>query len=254
MPKEFYRQTAIRTDRTILATFNPSNSGSWVRDLESREDSNFIHSTFRDNTFLSPSIVAELEHFAATDANFRDVYLNGEWGNKEGLIFTNWKIGKFQGPGKVIGLDLAFTKDYTSAVMVQPDGRDIYCKQIIHQVGIKSGAIGKVLKPFRKRVIADSSHQSMISDISDNGVIIEGVRKYSGFVIDRINHAQNFNLIIDPSSKDLIKALGIYSWQERNGSYVDKPNHSYSDAVDAMMYAMTEVGFRQGTARVRGVA
>ena len=136
MPKDFYRQTTMRTKKKILGTFNPSNGGSWVRELETREDAAFLHSTYRDNKFLDPILKAELEHFAATDSNFRDVYLNGEWGSKDGLIFTDWEIGEFKGPGKYIGLDIAFSKDYTAAILIQQDGRNIYCKEIIYEVGI----------------------------------------------------------------------------------------------------------------------
>lgn len=250
-PKAFYQQVSIRTKGKIFASFNPSNSGSWVRELEARDDVIFIHSTFRDNQYLDPKIIKELEHFAATDKNFRDVYLNGEWGNKEGLIFTDWEIGKFVGDPKYIGLDLAFSRDYTAAVAIKQDGKNIYCKEIIYEVGIKNQEICDILKPLKKRVIADSSHGMTIDFLQTQGVYAEPVRKYPGFVVDRISHAQGFHLIVDPGSVNLIKALEIYSWQERNGDYVNKPNHHFSDLPDALMYALTECGFRSKV-RIRG--
>lgn len=86
--------------KRIILSFNPVYqthwiyneyfNGRWDDSKQSYRDStlSILKTTYRDNGFLMPEDVRELE--SETDPYYRDVYSNGAWGVLGKVIFKNW--------------------------------------------------------------------------------------------------------------------------------------------------------------------
>ena len=91
---EDFRQLAMRTNYRIFIDFNPDDEDIWINtELEQRRaitdgDVDVIVSTYRDNPFLSPEIVKELERLKDIDPIYWQVYGEGQYGRLEGRIFS----------------------------------------------------------------------------------------------------------------------------------------------------------------------
>ena len=60
--------------------------------VDDDKDVTIIHSTYLDNPFLDSDYIKMLENSINEDENFYRVYVLGEWGKLENLIYRNYKI------------------------------------------------------------------------------------------------------------------------------------------------------------------
>ena len=71
--------------------WNPISKNSWLYDFtvtNPPESSVFIHSTYKDNPFLSKEYIAALEELYSRNPQKARIYCDGEWGTDfEGLVF-----------------------------------------------------------------------------------------------------------------------------------------------------------------------
>ena len=58
---DIYRQLAMRTRGQIWIDYNPSLIEWWIDDILKRDDCELIHSTYKDNTFLTSDMIREVE-------------------------------------------------------------------------------------------------------------------------------------------------------------------------------------------------
>ncbi len=89
---ESFQQLDVRTRKKTILDFNPV-SRFWVHEklipsLEEK-DYNYIISTYKDNVGISPEEVANIER-RRENANWWRVYGEGQIGELEGMIYTNW--------------------------------------------------------------------------------------------------------------------------------------------------------------------
>ena len=121
---ETYYQLNIRTDQEVWLDYNPT-SEFWVDTevLTDKEDTELLRLTYKDNEALSPAIIKELEKNrikAETSKyweNWCRVYLDGEIGSLEGVIFSNWKqIDSIPKLARLVGygMDFGYSNDPTT--------------------------------------------------------------------------------------------------------------------------------------------
>lgn len=85
VPYKTFQQLLMRTDKACFIDFNPDDDEVWINTKIEQEratkigDVEVIVSTFRDNGFLSKSIVDELLALAVLDPDLWDVYGNGNY-------------------------------------------------------------------------------------------------------------------------------------------------------------------------------
>ena len=128
IPYEIARQLFVRTRGQIVLDYNPTHS-FWVNEIiEARSNCITIHSTYKDNEFLTPEQVAEIED-NRNDSNWWKVYGEGKVGTLDGLIYDFELIDSL--PEKtemdhlveIQGMDFGFTNDPTARVQVVADHR-----------------------------------------------------------------------------------------------------------------------------------
>jgi len=87
---EDWNQLIFRTTDKVICDLNPSDLNSWVYDLEKRDDCYLFKTTWRDNPFVSDTIIKELESLREKDENLYRIYNLGEKGIATQLVFTKF--------------------------------------------------------------------------------------------------------------------------------------------------------------------
>jgi phage terminase large subunit len=83
--------------------------------------------------------------------------------------------------------------------------------------------------------VADSAEPRLITELSSSNNIVATI-KGQGSVTYGIALLQDFDLIVDPNSVDLIKEFNNYCWLEKKSN---TPIDSYNHALDAIRYAVS---------------
>jgi len=89
---EDFRQINMRTTGFLIIDFNPSDPVHWIyEDLIPREDCETWITTYKDNQFLSPELVYEIERMRERDPDYWRVYGDGQRAVfSKRQIFSNW--------------------------------------------------------------------------------------------------------------------------------------------------------------------
>ncbi len=205
-------------------------------------DTTYIHTTYFDNIHnLSESFLSQINTIKERRPDKYQHQILGGWLNRaEGVIFSNWTIGKFKDVGSVVyGQDFGFSADPTTLVATSIDSvnKVIYLKLHLYQTGLTTSDIYRLNKSIANDclIVADSAEPRLINELRDKGLNIMEAIKGQGSVTYGISLLQDYDLIVDEDSIDLIKELNNYSWLERKSKTpIDKHNH----ALDAIRYAV----------------
>jgi phage terminase large subunit len=241
---EDFRQLLIRTTGKVLLDYNPSDEFHWIYDhVIPREDATFFQSTFRDNPFLEPSLVTEIERLQVADPNYWRIYGLGERGQSRTTILTHWSQTETIDPRfKLVayGLDFGYTNDPTACVAVYSDGEAFLLDEVLYQNGLSNRQIFQLLESEvgKNTVIADSAEPKSIDELHGYGMNVHPARKGPDSVRAGIQFFHSKPLAVTSRSLNLIKELRNYKWKEdKNGKNLNEPVDAFNHAIDAARYA-----------------
>lgn len=252
IPHEIARQLFIRTRGLILLDYNPTASFWCNETIEPREDCITVHSTYKDNSYLTPEQVAEIEANKG-DSNWWKVYGLGEFGSLEGVIYDFDLVDAVPsavGLREVWGMDFGFTHDPTAIVRVVADTRrrEAWVEQKAYRTGMLNRDISAVLQetgiPRHVRIWADAAEPKAIAEIGhDTGLQVVPSNKTAPSQHDRLafqlQWMQGWRLHFTKASVDLIKEGRNYTWaKDRDGRLLNVPIDTWNHALDAMRYAI----------------
>ena len=206
-------------------------------------DVTYIHTTYLDNIEnLSESFLNQIKTIKERRPDkYKHTILGGWLDKAEGVIFTNWKIGQFNNDnGSVFGQDYGFSNDPSTLIETSIDksNKRIYVKQHIYKQGLTTSELAQLNQQFAGRdlIVGDNSEPRLIAELKAKGLNIIPTIKGADSVKYGISLIQDYDLIIDENSVDLIKELNNYCWLERKSETpIDKFNH----ALDALRYAVS---------------
>jgi len=240
----------------VILILNPATKEHWIykRFFEDKgiqegfngikEDVTYIHTTYLDNiNNLDQSFINEVERIKVNNPTKYKHQILGGWLNKaEGVVFTNWRIDEFKEVNKsVYGQDFGFSIDPTTLIQVSvdKDRKQIYCKELLYKTGLTTSQIydenNRYCGAFNL-IIADSAEPRLISELQSRGLNIKGIKKPT--IIERIALVQDYELIIDPNSTNLVKELNNYVWHD---SKSQTPIDDYNHLLDALGYAVWDL-------------
>jgi phage terminase large subunit len=240
----------------VILILNPATKEHWIykRFFEDRgiqegfngikEDVTYIHTTYLDNiNNLDQSFINEVERIKVNNPTKYKHQILGGWLNKaEGVVFTNWRIDEFKEVNKsVYGQDFGFSIDPTTLIQVSvdKDRKQIYCKELLYKTGLTTSQIYDENNRYcgaNNLIIADSAEPRLISELQSRGLNIKGIKKPT--IIERIALVQDYELIIDPNSTNLVKELNNYVWHD---SKSQTPIDDYNHLLDALGYAVWDL-------------
>lgn len=240
-----FDQIEIRTAKTVFLTFNPS-SKFWVTDVMSREDSQTIHSTYKDNQYIESAIINKLELRAKTNENFYKVYVLGEWGALEGLVFEYKKHWDYftdrpkEYDAIYYGGDFGFANDPTTAieVLVNNSTKEMYVTELLYKKGLLNSQIAEILKPIIKDnyIIFDSAEpKSIVSLRNEHGLLALSAVKGPDSIRAGIERLKEWKILVNENSKNLINELFNYAYVDKEG-LLNVPIDDFNHCIDALRY------------------
>ena len=199
----------------------------------------YIHTTFKDNVEnLSESFLLQLEDIRRRRPDRYNHQIMGGWLDKaEGVVFSNWKVGPFNtGADYIFGQDFGFSVDPTTLIKVaiDKDRRTIWIKTMYAKPGLSTKEIGELNRRYAGEdlIVCDSAEPRLISELQEYCNLKPTIKR-KGSILSGIALVQDFDLVIDSDSLELIKELNNYVWHERNEKPVDRWNHQ----LDALRYS-----------------
>jgi phage terminase large subunit len=248
----------------VILILNPATKEHWIyrRFFEERgikegfnginEDVTYIHTTYLDNIDnLDASFLNEVKRIEVTNPQKYKHQILGGWLNKaEGVIFSNWRIDNFIDNGfGCFGQDFGFSIDPTTLIQISIDkaNKKIYAKELIYKAGLTTTDIFNQNVRYTNRnnlIVADSAEPRLIQELKNRGLNIKAVEKPK--IIDRIALVQDYEIIVDKDSINLIKELNNYVWHDKKSQ---TPIDDYNHLLDALGYAVWNLlGKQQKTA------
>ena len=242
-------QLMARTSGRVFIDFNPV-AEFWVHTeilnnpaFEKQVD--YVHSTFEDNQLLSESIKETMLARAAIDKNYETVYIKGEVGSLEGLVFPNINLVDTMPEGRVVyGLDFGYSQDPTSLVEVMVFNDKIYINELIYQTGLRNSDISNLMKHHNINgiIYADSAEPKTIDDLYLMGWNVHPVVKGKDSIMWGIDLMKQHSIHITKSSINLIKEFRNYTYdKDKEGKHINKPINLFDHGIDAVRYAVMMV-------------
>jgi len=245
----------LKKQNRVILILNPVTKEHWIysRFFEdkgimegsntTKENTTYIHTTYLDNIEnLSKSYLTQIENIKKRrPEKYRHQMLGGWLAKAEGVIFTNWKIGEFKQIGvSVFGQDYGFASDESTLIETNIDTNNkiIYLKECFYLPRLTTTEIAQLnLKHARTNlIVGDSAEPRLLAEVKAKGCNVVKSIKGQGSITYGISLLQDYDLIIDSNSINLIKELNNYCWLERKSNTpIDKWNH----CIDAIRYAVS---------------
>jgi phage terminase large subunit len=247
IPFEIADALMMRTSGEIYIDFNPTAEFWAHSEIVNQDDSDFIVLKYTDNEALPNSILKELmmkvEKAKTSEywKNWCKVYIDGEIGSLEGVIFSNWKQIDIIPKEAVLigyGLDFGYTNDPTSLIEVYKWNDKRILNEVLYQTGLVNSEIAKFILNTSVPVFADSAEPKSIEEIKRLGIKnIKGVEKGSDSIKFGIQTMQSQEYLVTSTSRNLIRELRLYSWlKDKLGKSMNVPMDAFNHAIDAIRY------------------
>jgi len=205
-------------------------------------DTTYIHTTYLDNIEnLSKSFLKTVEDMKhRRPEKYKHQILGGWLSKEEGVIFDNYTLGEFKEVApSVYGQDYGFSADPTTLVRtsIDRDKKIIYLKEELYAQGLTTSEIYEINNKVAgdSLIIGDSAEPRLISELEELGLNIEGAIKGADSIKYGIAVLLDYDLVIDPSSLNLIKELNNYVWLKKK----EVPCDSFNHILDGARYAVT---------------
>jgi len=242
---EDWQQLIFRTTGKIIIDYNPSDEFHWIYDkVKTREDADFYITTYKDNPFLEPEIVAEIERLKYTDENYWKVYGLGQVGAAKSLIFTINLTDAIPDNARLLsyGMDFGYTNDPTTLVGVYLHDTNLFIDELLYRTNMTNQDIAKELDRLgigrRDEIYADSSEPKSIEEIYRMGWNIKPATKGQGSVNIGIDMLKRYAINVTKRSTNSIKEFRNYKWKEdKNGNVLNEPVDLFNHSIDACRYA-----------------
>ena len=249
------RQKGIQN--RVIYIMNPATKTHWIyrRFFEEKgvqegvctikDDTAYIHTTYLDNlNNLDESFIKSVEEMKKKNPKKYQHIMLGGWLNKaEGVIFTNWSVGEFNDDLDYgFGMDYGMSIDPTTLVKVAIDDKHkkIYLEELLYKPYLVTGEIYKIVAPLvgNKEIIGDNAEPRLIEELKRAGLNIKPCVKGAGSIAEGIAIMQDYELIVTPTSTNLIRELNNYVWNDKkSGSPVDMYNH----IIDGIRYYISHI-------------
>lgn len=248
IPREIFRQLDVRTTLKVIIDFNPVRR-FWGETDFVGDKYVTIHSTYKDNPYLSKQQVEAIER-NAKDANWWRVYGEGQTGGLEGLVYPQIETieelpedltgedVKF-----VTGLDFGFQNDPTAIVKIYMRGMNLYIDEVCYDTKMLNRTIAERLKDeglHKTMTICDNAEQKSIIELRGLGCMAFPCIKGKGSIKAGIQQVKQFNLFVTKRSTNVLDEADNYTYVKDNltDTYTNEPIDDYNHAWDAIRYGV----------------
>lgn len=263
VPKPIVEQLNLRLrgatkNQQIIMAFNPISKNSYLYDfceVNPPDSFIYIHSTYKDNPFLTPEYIAAIDELEQRNPAKYRVYGRGEWGvDADGLVLTNWRIEEFEpmslaalGLEHRVGMDIGWI-DKTAILDTLYDraNRRIYVFNEYYKSGSQLSEIATAIGNMnigKTRLYVDSAEPRSIEYLRKQGINAVPCIKGKDSVKAGIMFLQDSEIIVHPKCESFIMELENFSYikSKLTGEYTEDTTHEYSHAIDSCRYAYSDI-------------
>lgn len=232
----------------IVLMYNPIDEFHWLNTEIHQNlpaEHYILKTTYKDNRFLDAAYIKYLEGLSATNENFYQVYVLGNWGQVvEGLIYDSYEIISDFPEIHAYGLDFGFSDPTALVALHCQDAlpkKKLIAKELLYESGLDAPALVKRFQELNIRkdvkIIADCARPEMIKSLKDAGYKVYPSEKGAGSVLTGINKVRKYQLCIVAGSKNGIKEIQNYQKREIRGIWLEEPALNQVDHfLDAVRY------------------
>ena len=267
VPQNMVEQLNLRmrgnvANQQLILAWNPISKSSWLYDFSVGNppaNSIFIHSTYKDNPFLSAEYISALEELYTRNPQKARVFCDGEWGvDAEGLVFQNWKVEEFNpqelaasGLEHRCGCDFGFIDPSTIvASLYDKKNGKIYVYNEFYKRGCQLDTLYEAMTKMqltKTKIYMDSAEPRSIDYFKRKGINAVPCIKGAGSVNSRIAFLQNHQIIIHPSCKNVIMEFENFAYERnKDGTLKESYTHEFSHAIDGLGYAYSDIYTKSG--------
>ena len=244
IPREIFRQLDIRTRKKVIIDFNPVRK-FWGETEFVGDRYVTIHSTYKDNPYLTKEQVGAIEK-NKHDANWWRVYGEGETGGVEGNVYPNYEVIDELPEtytGRCLGLDFGFVNDPTAIVDIRFEGWDLYIDLLCYETGLLNSAIADYLTSQglnRVITVCDSAEQKSIVELQQRRIKAIPCVKGRGSISAGIAQVSQFKLHVTKRSVKMLDELDNYKFikDEATDTYTNEPIDAWNHSLDALRYGV----------------
>lgn len=252
LSKEEADQLFMRTNERIIMAQNPSDALNWSLKYENHEDSDYTHSTFKDNPFLSQGIINQILSYKETDLDMWNVFGLGLPAKNNELVYTHQQFYNDEdlytkdANDKLIpiyddiiyGLDFGFNHP-TALIKIHVKDGSIYCEEIIHESYLTTSDLIQKMNDLNvhkdKRIFCDSAEPKTIEEIRRAGFdTVLSLKE----VKQGIDCVKSMKLYVNHNSSKLMSELRKYKWKMKDEMKTDEPIRLFDDGLCAIRYGI----------------
>ena len=240
---EDWQQLIFRTSGRIILDYNPSDEYSWIYDkVVTREDCDYFVTTYKDNPFLDPTIIEEIERLKETDETYWQIYGLGQRGISKATIFQ-FQESEVPGDAEFLsyGMDFGFN-DPTTFVEVYRKENTLYARELLYRTNMTGYDIAKYLKEVDLKgiIYADSARPEIIEELRRMGIPIRPTKKGSNSVHAGIDVLKRHKLNV--IGDNFVQEMRNYKWiEDKSGKLTNIPQDGNDHLIDAFRYATYNV-------------
>jgi phage terminase large subunit len=259
-------QMFMRTNEKIILAQNPSDALHWSLKLKASPDCLYLHSTYKNNSFLQKSIINQIESFKDTDPdqwlvfglglpskNNELVYNQYEYWSDESELYVTDENGRQHALFEQViwGADWGFNHPTALVkIWIDTNYKRFWVKEIIHESYMTTDDLIDKMEHFNvskeDRMYGDSAEPKTIESLRRAGYNITSSNKE---VKQGIDCVKSYKMFVHSDSIRLQEELRRYKWKMSGETKTDEPIKLFDDALCATRYAVytyTEKGSRLG--------
>lgn len=263
VPQSIVEQLNLRLrgnvlNQQIILAFNPISKNHWLYNFcEKAPPSSFIyiHSTYKDNPFLSAEYIAELEELYKRNPAKARIFCDGVWGvNPEGLVITNWKKEEFDfmdlaasGLEHRVGMDLGWVdKSAIIDTLYDKENHIIYVFNEFYKSGCQLSELALAIGDMnlrKSKIYVDAAEPRSIQFFKNEGINAVACAKGKDSVKAGLMFLQDNLIVVHPRCKNFIMELENFSYKisKLTGEYTEETTHEFSHAIDACRYGYSDI-------------
>lgn len=242
--------------KQITLTFNPWSETHWLKKRffdKSDPQVLALTTTYKINEWLDDADRRMYEDLRINRPRTYRVAGLGEWGISEGVIYENVTLENFdflrlikKGCKAFYGLDFGYT-DPTAFVggCIDDKTKTIYIALEWYCTAVTNVQIFKAIKELgikREAIYCDSAEPKSIEELKKLGLNALPAAKGADSVRFGIQKIQGYRIVINPDCAQFYHEILNYTWaKDRNGIFLDRPDHEFSHGMDAMRYGINEL-------------
>jgi len=239
-------QLELRCEKYLISCYNPEMpENHWIFDYEAKDNAVLHISSWRDNPFLDDKIIESIQQLKEIDYDMWLIYSESQIVPPREKIFQKPDTYTELPPNvkeKYYGIDFGFSNDACAVVELNVDGRNIYVRQLVYDLGLTNEDLAFKLKDMGidrdVDIVCDSAEPKSIAELKRHGLNVRAVQKTS--ILFGIQKMRQYKFFVHEESVDIMKEFDEYQFKKDKSGNITNSTKGPDHALDAIKYGIIQ--------------